>query len=212
MWIGGRFHSSAEICDWNAFLLANAGSREDLAGGADHLGFAGCLESSGWAIGDGSLDFQIVAATGEDDPTTRDSSEFRTIAQSERDGLGAQGYWSYLVVTSPHGPSDVADLGIGLQNRGMGLITVQARWNAPLGRNWSSSLAAGWLRAAADSPLVVGPDIGVEIADTLRWDLGAGLALEFGAGYLFSGDFFRIPGGGSPDDLWEFFSRFQLEF
>ena len=45
-----------------------------------------------------------------------------------------------------------------------------------------------------------------------RLDLGDGLALEWGGAYLFTGDFYASPGAGSPDDLYELFSRFQFEF
>ena len=44
-------------------------------------------------------------------------------------------------------------------------------------------------------------------------DLGGGLKTEFGAAVLFTGDFYRAaPGAPHPDNLWETFTRVQLEF
>jgi hypothetical protein len=45
------------------------------------------------------------------------------------------------------------------------------------------------------------------------YNFGGGLTLDIGAAVLFTGDFYRAsPGAASPDNLYEGFTRLQLEF
>ena len=212
LWGGLRWSREAGEGLWQAWAVLNHGVRED-AGvpAARHTGLAAALRRTGLPLGGGFLDFQALGSSGDDSPAADGASTFRTIAQSARDGLGAQGYWSWLVVSSPNGPSDVADLGLGLQNQGAGLLTLQARYRQPLGSSVEAALAAGWLRAAADLPSG-SADLGFETAGSLGFDLGGGLRLEVAAGWLFAGDGLAATGGPAPGDLWEVSARLQLEF
>ncbi len=216
LWAGVRGKVTLGSVPLRAFVILNRGERKNVGGVADfeHLGWAAKLEAGGYPLGPGKLSAQFLFSTGDEDPTDNRSGEFRTIAQSERDNFGSQGYWSYLALTSPHGPSDVNDLGVGLQNRGLGLITVQAKYEYPLFKTLSGTVAAGWLRSAEDNPANGKNDMGVEVANTFTLNLGGGLSLDFGGAYLFTGDFYQAAGAGAgrPRDLGELFCRMQLEF
>ena len=141
------------------------------------------------------------------------TDEFRTIAQSLRDNFGAQGYWSYLALTSPHGPSDVNDLGVSLQNRGLGLFTVQSKYEYDVHECLSGMFAVGWLRSTETNPMSGASEMGTELVKMFTYDFGGGLKADLGAAVLFTGDFYKpAPGAPQPDTLWEVFSRVQLEF
>lgn len=212
VWFGVRASKKVRALPLRGWVILNAGRRDETAGSDfRHTGWAAKLEAFDIALGSGKLSAQALYSSGDDDPTDDHSGEFRTIAQSARDNFGAQGYWSYLMISSPHGPSDVKDLGVGLQNRGLGLLTVQVKYDFPVAGPLSASAAAGWLRSAEDNPGSGARDMGVEIGQAFHLDLGRGLALDFGGAYFFTGDFYRAAGGGSPDDLWETFLRAQLE-
>lgn len=211
VWFGARASKKVGTVPLRGWVIFNKGKRDETGGpDFDHSGWAAKVEVPGIALGAGKLSAQALYSSGDDDPTDDDSDEFRTIAQSERDNFGAQGYWSYLMLSSPHGPSDVKDLGVGLQNRGLGLWTVQVRYAFPIGERIGGTLAAGWLRSAKNPPGGE-REMGVEIGHTFHVDLGGGMALDFGGAYFFTGDFYRGPGGGSPDNLWEAFLRMQLD-
>ncbi len=212
LWFGLRASGRPGGFPLRGWLILNRGERTDLGGGGfDHTGWAAKLEAFGVSLGAGQFSAQVLYASGDDDPTDGDSREFRTIAQSERDGFGAQGYWSYLALTSPHGPSDVKDLGVGLQNRGLGLFTVQAKYGYPIAGRLHGTTAAGWLQAAEANPSSGARGMGLELAHTFSLDLGSGLTVDFGAAYLFTGSFYRAAGGPPPEGLWELFARMQLE-
>ena len=152
-------------------------------------------------------------STGDVNPNDNSSDEFRTVAQSVRDNFGAQGYWSYLVITSADGPSDVNDLGVSLQNRSLGLFTVQAKYDYPIFDRLSGRIAAGWLRSATVNPTSGATDMGTELANVFTFDFGGGLKADFGASVLFTGDFYKTsPAAPRPDNLYEAFTRLQLEF
>ncbi len=216
VWLGLRGHAKLGAVPLNAFAIWNVGGRDDPEplGDFEHSGWAAKIEAGPVTLGPGDLSVQALFSTGEDDPTDRNSSEFRTIAQSERDNFGAQGYWSYLVLTSPHGPSDVNDLGVGVQNRGLGLITLQAKYDYPLFGSLRGTTAAGWLGAQVDRPANDDQNIGFEAAQTFALDLGGGMSTQFGVAWLLTGGFYddAPPGTAGADDLWEAFTRFQLEF
>jgi hypothetical protein len=135
------------------------------------------------------------------------------VAQTYRDNFGAQGYWSYLYLTTPNPPSDVKDLGVSLQNRGLGLFTVQVKYEYPICGKLTGTSAAGWFRAAEANPLNGSAQIGTELAQMFTYHFGGGLALDLGVANLFTGDFYKAaPAAPSPADLWMLFSRLQLEF
>ncbi len=158
------------------------------------------------------LKLQALYSTGDDGTDPAKSGEFRTLAQGERDNFGAMGYWSMLGLTSPRGPSDVNDLGVGLQNGGLGLLTLQASLDVSLGESSGVYFAVGWLQSAEENANG-DSDMGVEILAECRHKLGEGMGLEVGAGYLLTGDFYKTnPGDPAPDDLFEIYARVQLEF
>ena len=130
-----------------------------------------------------------------------------------RDNRGAQAYWSLLGLTSPRGPSDVNDLGIGLQNGGLGLLTAQAGYEQPLADRWTGYLAAGWLRSDAPNSVSGSTAIGTELLAEARWQMGPLMALEIGGALLLTGDFFRTgPAAAKPAALHQLYTRWQLGF
>ena len=209
LWVGARGHFSTGRASSSVFLIVNTGKVE--APQWEHAGWA-AKAATAIPFGDGSLRFQALLSTGDDGRTPGKSGEFRTIAQSVRDNAGAQSYWSPLGLTAPRGPSDVDDLGLSLQNRGRGLVTVQAEWSQPVARDWSTSLAAGWLRSSEPNPASGSSAIGTELLAELRWQMARLLALEFGGGVLVAGDFLAPDPQTSPGTLYEFYSRWQLAF
>lgn len=215
LWIGLRANTLLLGIPARGFAIYNTGQREEL--GAlprfEHNDVALKLELGPVSFGPGKVSFQTLYSTGDGNPDETRRDGFRTIAQSERDNFGSQGYWSYLVLTSPHPPSDVNDLGVGLQNRGLGLFTVQGKYDYPIYGRLSGTIAAGWLRSDARNPVSRSSDMGTELANMFAFDFGGGLTLDFGAAVLFTGDFYKpAPAAPSPDTLWEAFARLQLEF
>ena len=215
VWIGLRASTQWWSIPINGFAIYNPGERKELGGGPTfvHRGAALKLEAGPVPLGAGKLSFQTLYSTGDDNPNDNYSGEFRTIAQSFRDNFGAQGYWSYLVLTSPDGPSDVNDLGVSLQNRGFGLFTVQMKYDYPIFGRLSGLFAAGWLRAADNNFVSDANELGTELVNKFTLDFGGGLKADFGAAVLFTGDFYKAsPAAAHPDNLWEAFARTQLEF
>jgi hypothetical protein len=205
MWLGIRGSTALASIPLRAFAIYNSGNRKELGVAPDysHDNVALKLEVPGVPLWVGDLSFQTLYST----------AGFRTIAQSAPDGFGAQGYWSYLLLTSPHGPSDVNDLGVSLQNRGLGLFTVQGKYDYPITCRLSGTFAAGWFNSATANPVSGSSDMGTELAKMFSLDLSGGLTVDLGAAVLFTGDFYRdSPVGPSPDTLWEVFTRVQLEF
>lgn len=211
LWLGVRAARGGGDGGLRGALVWNGGERRGGGPNFEHQGWLARLECAGWEAPGGEIDVQALWSSGGE-PGDPDSGSFRTVAQSGRDGFGAQGYWSYLALTSPHGPSDVSDLGVGPQNRGLGLFTLQARHRARLDERWSATTAAGWLASDVENPVSGSDELGIEIAETLGIDFGGGLVLEFGGAYLFTGDFYATAPDAPVDDLWELFARFQLEF
>ncbi|RME78690.1 MAG: hypothetical protein D6785_11890 [Planctomycetota bacterium] len=159
----------------------------------------------------GTIRFQTIYSTGS--KNTRDSSSFRTIAQSERDDLGSQGYWSFLGLTSPWGPSDVKDLGVSLQNQGLGLLTIQASYEKGLTSFLTGYLGLGWLQSASPNPNNDKKDMGLEVFLELTWTINKIVNFKTGFSYFMTGDFYKASTGvGNPDDLYEAYFRMQIEF
>ena len=215
LWAGLRAATTFWQTPVNAFVLYNTGQRRDF--GAVplfiHRGFAVKFEVGPIPLAYGEASLQTLYSTGDHDTSDRFSNEFRTVAQSARDNFGAQGYWSYLVLTSPHGPSDVNDLGVSLQNQGFGLFTLQGKYDYPISGRLSGSLIAGWLRSATDRDINGGKELGTELAQMFTIDFGGGLVADFGVAVLFTGDFYQTARvAPHPVNLWEAFTRVQLEF
>ena len=116
-------------------------------------------------------------------------------------------------LTTPNGPDDVNDLGLSLQNRGYGLFTVQAKYEIELSKKLLSTSAVGWMRSAQNNAVSGSSNLGTELAEQFTYDFGGGLHLDFGVSVLFTGDFYAAsPTGPSPTNLYEVFTRFQMEF
>jgi hypothetical protein len=199
----------------NGFALVNWGSHTDGEGTTifNHTGWAAKAEIGPVPLGPGKLSAQIIYSSGSDHPGQGADAEFRTVAQTYRDNFGSQGYWSYLHLTSPSGSSDVNDLGVSLQNRGLGLITAQAKYDYPLYRKLSGELAAGWLWSDGINPTGDSKNIGGEVCQTFTYDFGGGLKLDTGVAVLLTGDFYRpSPVASTPRALYEVYGRLQLEF
>ncbi|WP_149112623.1 alginate export family protein [Limnoglobus roseus] len=213
-WFGLRAKWDSETLPLAGFVLANTGRRADFGPtGFRNTGWASWLQAGPLKIGEGKLSTQILYASGDSDPGNGRSGEFRTVAQSYRDNFGAQGYWSYLQLTSPNGPGDVADLGVSLQNRGLGLLTAQGKFEYPLAKRLLSTTTAGCLQSAVRNPANGSRDIGTEIGEMFTIDFGGGMKLDTGSAVLFTGDFYRpAPNAAKEATLWEVFGRLQLEF
>ncbi|MBI4332304.1 MAG: hypothetical protein HY673_13590 [Chloroflexi bacterium] len=223
VWLGLDTSTALGALGLKGFAIFNAG-KENGDGGRDicNRGWAFKLEGS-YRIGAARVSLQGLYATGEDGSSQdRSSRTFRTIGQSVRDGFGAQGYWSYLGIFTPHGPSDTNDLGVSLQNRGYGLTTVQGKVEFPITGRLDGYLAGGWLRSSAENPRG-DQDMGFEFLAEGRYNLGslfsglsrkldAGVYLEFGSSLAFLGDFYRFTLPDDPDNLFQFYSRLQMEF
>jgi len=212
-WFGVRGKIDFEMAPLSGFVIVNTGERHDIGSNFHHTGWAGQAQLGPLPFWIGNFFTQLVYASGDSNPGVGTSSEFRTVAQTARDNFGAQGYWSYLHITSPNGPNDVADLGVGLQDRGFGLVTVQAKYEVPLTKCFKSTTAVAYLRS--DRPNNVGNSsyLGTELGELFTLNLGGGLSLDFGAAVLFTGDFYRVSATGpKPDNLYEGFARLQLEF
>ena len=132
-------------------------------------------------------------STGGDTP----GGGFRTVAQSARDNFGAEGYWSYLMLVTPQGYTDVNDMGVSLQNRGCGLFTVQTKYDYPIFRRLTGTIAVGWLRSDTPNPANGSTDMGTELGNDFTLDFGGGLKADMGAAVLFTGDFYK-PSAGAP--------------
>jgi hypothetical protein len=167
LWLGARAKTAVASIPLRGFAIYNSGQRKELGGTPDYSHDNVALKVALGAIPLplGKVSFQSLYS----------SAGFRTIAQSARDNFGAQGYWSYLLLTSPHGPSDTDDLGVSLQNRGFGLFTAQAKYDYPISACLNGTVAAGWFRSDASNPTSGAKDMGTELAMTFSLDLSGGL-------------------------------------
>ncbi|GMR22182.1 MAG: hypothetical protein BMS9Abin37_0514 [Acidobacteriota bacterium] len=210
LWTGLRAHFRIGKVSPSFFAILNTGKVEEPS-----------WEHTGWALkgaadvetGKGKLTIRAHYSTGNDSSSPDKSDEFRTIAQSVRDDFGAQSYWSLLGLSSPRGASDVNDLGVGLQNRGLGLVSLQGAFERALTPATTGYVAAGWLRADEKNPVSDATDMGIEVLGEIHWALDKAIGVDLGGAYLWTGDFYKsAPGASAPDNLYELYARFQLEF
>ena|GEM_PF-2130282 len=213
-WLG--LHGTTSIGDvaLRGAFIHNEGSRLDVGPGRwTHSGDAVRVEAVTPVGRKSTLSVQGMHTSGEADPNTRNSGEFRTIAQSAGDNFGAASYWGYLSITSPHGPSDINDLGVSSQNRGLGLNTLQGKLDVSFNRKLAGTLAAGWLTADKTNPANGGKEIGTEGRAELAWTLGKGFEIQSGIAHLWTGSFYKTgPTAGDPENLYQLYTRTQLEF
>ena len=211
VWLGGRFRLALPVVPINGFAIYNTGDREDFGNVPTfhHDGVALKLEAGPVPIGPGKVSTQALYSTGGNTP----GGGFRTVAQSARDNFGAEGYWSYLMLVTPQGYTDVNDMGVSLQNRGCGLFTLQTKYDYPIFQKLSGTIAVGWLRSDTPNPANGSTDMGTELGNNFTLDFGGGLKADLGAAVLFTGDFYKPSAGAPPPaTLYEAFTRVQLEF
>ncbi len=167
VWLGWRFKGETACIPWNTFVIWNYGERldEGTAPVFIHSGAAAKFEVGAVDAGPGKFSMETLVSTGGHQGNNY-SSEFRTVAQSEQDNFGSQGYWGYLPLISPYGPTDVNDMGVGLQNRGLGLFTVQGKYAMPLTPWLTSTFTGGYLRSMISNPVSNSHDMGMELAQT----------------------------------------------
>jgi len=210
LWTGFRGHFQIGRVAPSFFLILNTGETNNTDW--EHTGWAG-KGALDFDTGFGKLSLQALYSSGNDGTSESDSGEFRTIAQSVRDDFGAQGYWSGLGLSSPRGPSDVVDLGVGLQNRGLGLRTVQLGFEKEVSTKTSMYLATGYLQSDEENPVNGEKNIGVELLGELHWVLKKSMGVDLGASYLFTGNFYKSASDAlDPDNLYQIYLRYQLEF
>lgn len=100
-----------------------------------------------------------------------------------------------------------------MQNRGCGLFAVQTKYDYPISRRLSGTIAVGWLRSDTPNPANGSTNMGIELGDNFTLDFGGGLKADLGAAVLFTGDFYKPSAiAPRPDTLYEAFARVQLEF
>ena len=180
----------------NGFVAVNSGSLD----GDSHTGVAVKGEAS-VPVGEAKLSLLGLFTTGDDAGSSM-SSTFLT----PQGLLGTGGYWQYTHIFAANGPSDVNDLGTEIGNGGAGLLTLQAKLDCELTESVSGQVDVGWFRATEDRN--GDDDMGLEVGGMLTIGLTRFLNLELGAAGAFMGDFY----GSGADDLFEVFSRLQLEF
>ncbi len=207
-WLAATLSGKVGIADVNGFLILNAGRDFKESGVAgDHTGFAFKLEGS-IPLGSGKLSLLGLYATGDAEGTI----DKRFVTPQEI--AGTQGYWAYTHLFTANGPSDVNDLGVRIGNSGAGLLTLQAKYEFPLMPRLSGQAVVGWFQAAEARARTDGVravrsrDMGTELSGMLTLSVMKGLNLQAGAAYARLGEFF----GPRTDNLYEVFTRFQLQF
>lgn len=198
-WYGLTAAGSLGPSSLNGFFIINNGKT---SGSDEHTGYAVKAEGSiplGPAKG-----FLLFIYTTGDDPGKVDK-RFTTI----QNFVGTQGYWAYTHLFTANGPSDVNDLGVRIDNGGLGLLTLQGKLSSPIVARLSGDLIAGFFQAAKEKVAGGGKNMGTELAGMLTFEVSNNLNLQAGVASAFLGDDFF---GANADDLYEVFSRFQLQF
>jgi len=183
---------------FNGFFILNSGFSDATL--QHHTGYAVKGEGS-LPLGPARGNLLVIYTTGDKPGQTSD--RFVTIQQL----VGTQGYWAYTHLFTANGPSDVNDLGLRIDNGGSGLLTIQGKLSVPIVERLSGDLVVGYFQAAEDNA-AGNSDMGTEVAGMLTFEVAKDLNLQAGVAGAFLGDFF----GTNADDLYEGFSRFQLQF
>jgi hypothetical protein len=184
----------------NGFVSLNDGD----VGKTDNTGYALKAEA---IIPLGSPTLKVLAVYSSGDEAGKEpDDQYRTIQGI----FGTEGYWAYTHLFTANGPSDVNDLGVGLDNGGLGLLSIQAKVEGPLMDKLSGELTGGWFQAGEDNA-TGNDDMGGEVGGMVTYEMAKYLNLQVGVAYAFLGDFFEVD-KKNPDDLYEVYTRFQLQF
>ncbi|GAB4342621.1 MAG: hypothetical protein Kow0037_30170 [Calditrichia bacterium] len=213
-WLGMKARIKSSPVQLNGFLLLNRGSWKNSALGKSFNTKALALKVEAiFELPRAELGLQGLYSTGNNgmNNSAEDNATFYTL---EQDG---QGYWSYLALFTPRGSSDTNNLRASLRNRDQdgisrGLSTIQGKLRIPLNKQLDFYTAAGWFYAS--QPDNYGhQSMGTEFLLELKVQLSEELAFEVGGAYALTGDFYQQANSeANPDNLYEIFSRLQLEF
>ncbi len=197
-WYGITASGDLGPASLNGFFLVNHGQN-----GTDPSNTGYALKAEGGLpLGQARAGLLFIYTTGDKagDPV---NDRFLTVQEI----VGTLGYWAYTHLFTANGPSDVNDLGLTIGNNGRGLLTIQAKLSSPLVERLSGEMVVGYFQAAEDNA-TGDNDMGTELAGMLTYAMAQNLNLQAGAAGALMGDFF----GAGADDLYEVFSRFQLQF
>ncbi len=156
-------------------------------------------------LGTPTLNVMGVYSSGDDEGEASDS-QFRTVQGM----FGTEGFWANSHIFTANPPSDVNDLGVGLDNGGRGLLSIQAKCEIPLIEKVKGEISAGWFNASAENS-DGNTEMGTEIGGLVSFEVARHLYLDVGAAYAMLGDYYKS-GGKDPENLYELFTRFQLQF
>lgn len=189
--------------DLNAFGMVNTGTLGPGVSGTGrkggHTGYAAKLEGK-YDFQLAKIELQFLYASGDE------AGEVENQFVTPQRLFGTSGYWAYTHLFTANGPSDVNDLALELSNGGAGLMTVQGRFSKPVFDWLWLEAFGGYFRAAEARG--TGKDLGGELGGMATFFYTPALRLDVGATRGFMGDFY----GPGQDDLWEVFTRFQLQF
>ncbi len=199
-WYAVSGSADFERAKLNGFVCVNKGSFGD----NDNTGFA--LKAEGAIpVGTPTLNIMGVYSSGDDEGEAPDS-QFRTVQGM----FGTEGFWAYCHIFTSNPPSDVNDFGVGLDNNGRGLLSLQAKGETPITEKLSGEVSAGWFQASAENA-DGNSDMGAEIGGVLTCEMAEHLNLQVGTAYDILGDYYKID-DDEPDNIHEVFCRFQLHF
>jgi hypothetical protein len=197
-WVGPTLTYKLNQVNLHAAVLANSGKNANNS----NSGWLARLEGS-TKLGPATLSLLGVYSTGKNN-----GNGFKTVHGL----LGTNGYWAYTYIFTPHGPSDVNDLGLEPGNQGFGLTTVQAKVDFPIIEGLSAQGVIGTFRSNKDMG-VNGKSLGTEAGVTLAANVGKHMTLEFGGAVASLGNAGNaMYNGNTKKSVNEIFSRLQLEF
>jgi hypothetical protein len=195
-WVGPTLTYKLNQVNLHTAVLANSGKNANTS----NSGWLARLEGS-TKLGPATLSLLGVYSTGKNN-----GNGFQTVHGL----LGTNGYWAYTYIFTPHGPSDVNDLGLEPGNKGYGLTTVQAKVDFPITEGLSAQGVIGTFRSNKDMK-VNGKSLGTEAGVTLATNVGKHMTLEFGGAVASLGNAGKAEYNGKKS-VNEIFSRLQLEF
>jgi hypothetical protein len=194
LWPAITFDAGLKKLRLNMTLIINSGKIETTT----HLGFATKAETV-IKLGKTKLSLLGLFATGDD------AGKIKNQFTSLHNQTGTAGFWAYLHIFTPVGPSDVNDLGLNPGNGGAGLLTFQGKFDFPLKTGkLNGQLYTGYVSAAKKRNSTT--FMGAEFGGMLTYSFSRFLNLELGVAYAAMGDFYKK----DADNLLEAFSRIQF--